>query len=118
MTIVEEMKMARFFAEIEYYVPFFYEDGIQDGYTICEDVRKIETDSVSEMAKKLCEMSDDMHSVCVWARNAKDGYGDIFYLDINDGRHYDAETWFNELCDAIARTMKYEKYFKELLIKY
>ena len=111
------MLMARFYAEVEYLIPFFYEDGTQDGYQVCEDVEKIEADSISEMAEKLYTMSDKIHSVCVWAKNSKDTYGEIFFIDI-DIDIKDKNEIFDALCNGVANAMKYEKNFRELLIHY
>ena len=110
------MKIAKFFAEVFIYVPFFYEDGEQDGYEPSKKPLMIEADSVSEMAEKLTAM-DDIHNVCVWVRDSADIHGYMFFLkDIRTDA--DGDLAFCTLCDAIAYLMQWDGKFRELTIRY
>lgn len=104
-------KMARFFCDVRFYVPFFYEDGEQDGYEPSNPVTYT-ADSVTEMAEKLSAL-EHVYDFEMYAKEADNVYSQLYWLnDIDENYIYDS------MCDAIAHRMKFEKDFRELAIRY
>lgn len=110
-----EIKKITFKVNYTLYVPFYYEDGEQDGYQEGEELH-MEADSVTELAEKI-DALEDIYAleVAAYDSTVDREIGFIGWIDDVDYSHCDS---YDSICNSIASAVRYEKDFRGYAIIY